>query len=121
MTPHLVAKNLQKTWRHVPAVALGLALSIAVTLSAASQSRAPSEAVRAPQRAKDAEGLNKLRQRDMELERVRAEQKQVTETEASLKKELVTIGDDRRKLNQALIDTAERLRSTEAKVADSEN
>ena len=73
------------------------------------------------ERSKDTNKLNTLRQRDVELEAIRAQQKQAAETEALLKREIAAIGDDRRKLNQALIDTATRLRGMETRIAESEN
>jgi septal ring factor EnvC (AmiA/AmiB activator) len=65
--------------------------------------------------------LDALRQRDQELEAIRAEQKKTTETQAKLKEEIGAIGEDRRKLNQALIDGAGRLRDTEDRIAETES
>ena len=62
----------------------------------------------------------RLRQRDQELEAIRAEQKKAAETQAKLKEEIDAIGEDRRKLNQALIDGAARLRDTEDRIAETE-
>ena len=79
-------------------------------------------ASRTPKNAtKDAGKLNAIRERDIELEAIRAQQKQSAETEAALKREIAAIGDDRRKLNQALIDTATRLRDLEGRIAQAEN
>jgi murein hydrolase activator len=64
--------------------------------------------------------LDKLRQHDKELEAVRSQQRQAADTEARLKREIGTIGDDRRKLNQALIEAASRLRAGETRVAETE-
>ena len=64
--------------------------------------------------------LDALRQRDQELEAIRAEQKKAAETQAKLKDEIDAIGEDRRKLNQALIDGAARLRDTEDRIAETE-
>lgn len=64
--------------------------------------------------------LDKLRQHDKELEAVRIQQRQIAETEARLKREIGSIGDDRRKLNQALIEAAARLRNGEARAAETE-
>jgi septal ring factor EnvC (AmiA/AmiB activator) len=64
--------------------------------------------------------LDSLHQREQELETVRTEQKKATETAAKLKGEVDAIGVDRRKLNQALIDAASRLRSAEDRIADTE-
>ncbi len=64
--------------------------------------------------------LEKLREHDRELEAIRQKQRQIAETEARLKREIGSIGDDRRKLNQSLIDSAARLRAGEAKVTAAE-
>ena len=64
--------------------------------------------------------LDALRKRDQELEAIRAEQKKAAETQAKLKSEIDAIGEDRRKLNQALIDAAARLRGAEDRVAETE-
>jgi septal ring factor EnvC (AmiA/AmiB activator) len=64
--------------------------------------------------------LDALRQRDQELEAIRLEQKKAAETQAKLKEEIEAIGEDRRKLNQALIDGAGRLRDTEDRIAETE-
>jgi septal ring factor EnvC (AmiA/AmiB activator) len=62
------------------------------------------------------EKLNALKQHDEQLKATREQQRKSAETEAALKREIEQIGADRRKLNQALIDTAARLRGVEAKV-----
>ncbi|CAN0193384.1 unnamed protein product, partial [Phaeothamnion confervicola] len=64
--------------------------------------------------------LDALRQRDQELEAIRSQQRQNSETETKLRREIDTIGEDRRKLNQALIDTAERLRAAEGRIDETE-
>lgn len=61
-----------------------------------------------------------LRQRDQELEAARQEQRRATAIQSKLKQELDAIGEDRRKLNLALIDTASRLRAAESRVAEAE-
>lgn len=83
--------------------ALALALVIA---TAAAQSPKPT--------------LDDVRQRDQELESLHAEQKKALENQKKLQDEIDAISDDRRKLNQALIDTAAGIRSVEARIADSE-
>ncbi|MEX2035229.1 MAG: hypothetical protein WEA28_08565, partial [Xanthobacteraceae bacterium] len=64
--------------------------------------------------------LDALRQRDQELESVQSEQKKAAETQAKLQAEIDAIGEDRRKLNQALIATAARVRAEEARLAEAE-
>jgi septal ring factor EnvC (AmiA/AmiB activator) len=62
-------------------------------------------------------GVETLQQREKELEALRAEQKKALENEARLKREIEAIGDDRRKFNQQIIDTAARVVSLEEKIA----
>jgi septal ring factor EnvC (AmiA/AmiB activator) len=64
--------------------------------------------------------LDKLRDHDQQLQTIRSQQRQTAETEARLKREIGNIGDDRRKLNQSLIDAAARLRGAETRIAETE-
>src|SRR5947208_10528778 len=64
--------------------------------------------------------LDALRQRDQELEAIRIEQKKAADIQTKLREEIDAIGEDRRKLNQALIDGAARLRNTEDRIAETE-
>jgi len=83
--------------------ALMLALPLALTAAALAQTK-----------------LETLQQRDQELDAVRLQQRKAAETERRLKLEIETIGDDRRRLNQALLDAAAKLRGAEARVAATE-
>jgi murein hydrolase activator len=99
---------------------LGLALPMALSLPVSAQEPAP------PVHDKSAPGkpagnLDALKQRDRELKALRGEQSKSAEAAAALKREIEEIGNDRRKLNRALIDTAARLRGIEAKVAATED
>ena len=67
--------------------------------------------------AKPQEDLETLKKGGQDLEAIRAEQKKAIETEAKLKREIESIGADRRQLNQQLIDTAARIRAVETQVA----
>lgn len=58
-----------------------------------------------------------LKKRDRDLQAVRQEQQKAIETQARLKREIESIGEDRRKLNQQLIDAAGRVRAAEDQVA----
>jgi murein hydrolase activator len=73
---------------------------------------APSPGVAAPEQP-DAENL---RQRDRELDAVRADERASAENQAKLRREIETIGEDRRTLNQHLIDTAGRVREVEGRI-----
>jgi murein hydrolase activator len=73
-----------------------------------------------PPAAKSSPKLDALQQRDRELEIIRSEQKKAREAEAGLRRKIEDIGDDRRKLNQQLIDTAARVRAVEQQIATTE-
>jgi septal ring factor EnvC (AmiA/AmiB activator) len=66
---------------------------------------------------KDQSAIDALKQRDQELNAIRAEQRRSLENEAKLKREIESIGDDRRKLNTQLIEAAARVRGMEAEIA----
>ena len=53
--------------------------------------------------------LDTLKERGEELEKLRAEQRRILENEAKLKREIESIGDDRRKFNEQIIETAARV------------
>src|SRR5947209_10238936 len=74
----------------------------------------PAEAER-PAREPDS-----LKQHDRDLEAVRAEQRKALENEAKLKREIESIGDDRRKFNQQIIDTAARVVTVEERIAQTQ-
>jgi murein hydrolase activator len=61
------------------------------------------------------------RLRGQDLESLRSEQRKAQETEARLKREIESIGDDRGKLNQQLTDTAARIRAVEDQVAQTQD
>jgi septal ring factor EnvC (AmiA/AmiB activator) len=59
-------------------------------------------------------------QRDRELEAVRSEQRKAAETEQKLTVESDSLSEDRRRLNQSLIETAARVRAGEERTAAAE-
>jgi septal ring factor EnvC (AmiA/AmiB activator) len=61
-----------------------------------------------------------IKQRTQELEDARAAQKSAAEQRAKLQADIASIGQDRSKLNQQLIDGAARVRSIEASMGDTE-
>ena len=98
---------------------LGLALPLTLAGPAAAQARPAQLAQndKTPNTPNDkSEKLDALKQHDQELKATQQQQRQSADTEAALKLEIEKIGDDRRKLNRALIDTAAKLRDVEAKV-----
>jgi septal ring factor EnvC (AmiA/AmiB activator) len=60
------------------------------------------------------------KQRDLELDAARAEQRKAADAERKLRLEIEALGEDRRKLNLALIETAARLRTVEGRLAATE-
>ncbi|MGV3634836.1 MAG: murein hydrolase activator EnvC family protein [Pseudorhodoplanes sp.] len=62
-----------------------------------------------------------LKARGQELAAIRAEQQRAAESEARLRAEIHTLGQDRRKLNTDLIGTAARLREVEARLSATES
>ena len=93
--------------RRALAAAVALVLPLAAVGPAVAQSSTPS-------------AFEALRQRDQELEALRNQQRRAAEIEAKLRQEIAAIGEDRRKLNQALIDTATRLRAAETRIGQAE-
>jgi septal ring factor EnvC (AmiA/AmiB activator) len=57
-----------------------------------------------------------LKQHDQELDAARAQERASAESQAKLRREIDALGDDRRALNQQLIDTAGRVRDVEASI-----
>ena len=60
--------------------------------------------------------LDSLKQRDKELEGLRSRQRKVLENEAKLKREIESLGDDRRKFNEQIIETAARVSGVEERI-----
>jgi murein hydrolase activator len=60
--------------------------------------------------------LEGIEQHEKQLETLRAEQRRTLENEAKLKREIESIGDDRRKFNEQLIGTAARVSAVEERI-----
>jgi septal ring factor EnvC (AmiA/AmiB activator) len=104
-----------RTWfAGVPVLAAVLAVAAGIA-SAQSPPQVPAQAPAAKPTLED------VRQRDRELEAVRAEQRRSVDAEKRLREEITAIGEDRRKLNQSLIDSAAAIRTAEGRVADAES
>jgi septal ring factor EnvC (AmiA/AmiB activator) len=63
---------------------------------------------------------DEIKQRDQELEAIRAEQRRATEKEAALKREIEALGEDRRKISAQLIEFAGRVRAVEEEIVKTE-
>ena len=79
----------------------------------AAATQTPSQVPSAAPRQADTEAI---KQRDQELDAIRADERASAESQAKLRREIETIGEDRRTLNQQLIDTAARVREVEASI-----
>src|SRR5690242_20512739 len=89
-------------------------------LSLAMPAAAPAQQPAKPAQAESGGRLDTLKQHDEELKALRDRQQKSSAAEAEIKRQIEEIGADRRKLNQALIDTATRVRDVEAKVTGTE-
>lgn len=96
-----------------PAFSLGLALCF--SLPVARLSAEPAGAHTGPVSPADA-----LKQKDQELEALRVQQRKALEAERKLRREIEALGEDRRKLNESLIETAARVRAVEGRLGDTE-
>jgi septal ring factor EnvC (AmiA/AmiB activator) len=61
-----------------------------------------------------------VRKHDQDLEAIRAEQKKALDSQKKLQDEIAALSEDRRKLNQALIDSATGIRAAETRIAATE-
>jgi murein hydrolase activator len=96
--------------------ALALALPLGATWAALAQAQSdqtPPSATPAPNGAPAGETL---KQHDQELDAIRAQQRESADSQAKLRSQITSIGEDRRALNKQLIDSATRVRGVEAKI-----
>ena len=57
-----------------------------------------------------------LKQHDQELDAIRAQQRESADSQAKLRSQITSIGEDRRALNKQLINSATRVRGVEGKI-----
>jgi septal ring factor EnvC (AmiA/AmiB activator) len=76
----------------------------------------PSVVPSAPAAAPATTDADALKQHDQELDAARAKERESAESQAKLRRAIDALGDDRRALNQQLIDTAARVRAVEASI-----
>jgi septal ring factor EnvC (AmiA/AmiB activator) len=79
-------------------------------------SQAPAAALTSAPNASPQSDTDALKQHDQELDAIRAQERASAEGQAKLRREIEAIGEDRRALNQQLIDTAARVRDVEANI-----
>jgi septal ring factor EnvC (AmiA/AmiB activator) len=113
--PILTSRDESPLWRRRSAP---LSLLLAGLLGAGLAPGLAQTAAPAPQAA--AVSPDAIKQREQELEAARASQKSAEETQAKLKAEIASLGQDRTQLNQQLIDTAANVRAVETKIGEAE-
>ena len=105
---------------HVP-LSIALVSATLVYASLATLSLSPATAqTAAPTQQATAVSPDDIKQREQELEAAREQQRKATELQQKLKADIATIGQDRSKLNQQLIDIAAQVRGVETKIGDAE-
>ena len=97
----------------------GLAPAAVLTLACAGAAVAQAPPI-PPKTPPALEAIRQRDQRDRELEAVRSEQQKAAETEQKLTVESESLSEDRRRLNQSLIETAARIRAGEERTAAAE-
>jgi hypothetical protein len=107
--------------RIVASACLVLAVGVASGQTRPVKRPAPAEIAkqREPEKAavkKPAPGTDDIKQREQELDSLRAEQQQATEVERKLAEENEMLAEDRRKLTAALVEGATRIRADEERV-----
>jgi murein hydrolase activator len=122
----ILSRSNQSDPRLVFGWTLALALPLAADLSALAQTApnaaqspvvAPVPFLSSVPAAPAATDADALKQHDQELDATRAQERESAESQAKLRREIDVIGDDRRALNQQLINTAARVRDIEASIA----
>jgi len=97
--------------------ALALALPLGANLPAFAQAPSAQVPLRPSLSSTDtANPDDALKQHDQELDAVRAQQRQSADSQAKLRLQIEALGEDRRALEQQLIDSAARVRDVEAKI-----
>src|SRR6202034_3415013 len=121
---------LRRSSRTDPRLVLGSALALGLPLGAdltalaqnpthqqpAAVPYLPTVQVPSPAPPPPQSDANALKRQDQELDAARAAQRDAAGAQAKLRREIESLGDDRRALNQQLIDTAARVRDVEASI-----
>jgi septal ring factor EnvC (AmiA/AmiB activator) len=99
-----------------------LAVGLPASLAGFARAEQPARPVSAP--IADIEGAvapeRQKAQREQDLQALQAEQKRAADAEAKLQADIAAISEDRRKLNEALIETAANIRAAENRIAAGE-
>jgi septal ring factor EnvC (AmiA/AmiB activator) len=102
-------------WAGVPPSVLMLSVSLATATASVANAQVATSMQQAA-----APDTDVIRQRALELEAAREQQKSAADLQEKLKAAIAAIGQDRSKLNAQLIDIAARVRSVETRIDDAE-
>ena len=110
---------LRRSSRTDPRLVLGSALAFALPIGVQLALNGSARAQALPQPAADqaANPADALKERDQELDAALARARNSAEAQAKLRSEIEALGQDRRKFNGQLIDTAAHVRDVEANIA----
>jgi septal ring factor EnvC (AmiA/AmiB activator) len=117
---YLEAMNISQFQHQPRAILAGSAIVVLWLLGVAGPALADPHESAVPAEQNASTDTDQKAKRERDLEALRAEQRRAAELEARLKAEVESIGQDRSKLNEALIDAAGRLRTLETQIATRE-
>jgi murein hydrolase activator len=115
----LQAMILRRSSRTDPRLVLGSALAFVLPIGAqlALSSAAAAQSASQPAIDQAPNPADALKQRDQDLDATLAKQRNSAEAQAKLRSEIEALGQDRRKFNAQLIDTAARVRDVEVNIS----
>jgi septal ring factor EnvC (AmiA/AmiB activator) len=110
---------LRRSSRTDPGVLLGSALAfvLPIGMQMALSSGAAAQTAAKPAADQTADPAGTIKKRDQDLDAALARQRDSAEAQAKLRSEIEALGQDRRKFNAQLIDTAARVRDVEANIS----
>jgi murein hydrolase activator len=122
MQPDRDISSLSDTARRGQLASVRLPLSIALLSAGFAGICLPPAAAQIAETAPQAAAVSPdaIKQREQELEAARAQQKNAAELQQKLGADIASIGQDRSKLNQQLIDIAAQVRGVETRIGDAE-
>src|ERR1700723_3792947 len=122
MQPDRNIPSLSDTARRGPWASARIPLSIALLSAGFAGMCLPPAAAQVAETTPQAPAVppDAIKQREQELDAARAQQKSAAELQQKLAADIASIGQDRSKLNQQLIDIAAQVRGVETRIGDAE-
>jgi septal ring factor EnvC (AmiA/AmiB activator) len=110
---------LRRSGAAAAGLVVGPVLALSFGVHSAAHAQVPPADMSAPGPA-GAPAADTLKQRDQELDAIRGQQRESSDSRAKLRLQIEALGRDRRALNEQLIDSAARVRTVEAKIEATE-